>query len=263
MTELEELRDAMESPPDFVPIALDLDQVMAAGGRIRRRRRAATAASGVAVVTLLVAGGLLTNLGGAPAADRAAGRPVPSGEVPSGQVPSGQVPSGHVPSGLVPSAINSSAPGILGTVVETDRWVDDRQWIIYAETTDPDHLNETMTLVLGRSKTGYINDFSADVIGSDAGDARMSPGFHAVRPSTVIDGWATPTFGYYTGGAARISARNTATGKTVDAHLTAWSGFGAHDKAQIFWFDFPRTVPVTLTELTAYDRNGDKLPAGG
>jgi len=263
MTALEELRDAMESPPDFVPIALDVDQIMAAGGRIRRRRRAATAASGVAVVTLLVAGGLLTNLGGAPAADRAAGRPVPSGEVPSGQVPSGQVPSGHVPSGLVPSAINSSAPGILGTVVETDRWVNDRQWIIYAETTDPDHLNETMTLVLGRSKTGYINDFSADVIGSDAGDARMSPGFHAVRPSTVIDGWATPTFGYYTGGAARISARNTATGKTVDAHLTAWSGFGAHDKAQIFWFDFAQgQAPVTLTALTAYDKSGNKLVQG-
>ena len=37
MTELEELRDAMESPPDYAPVALDLGRVMAAGGRFRRR----------------------------------------------------------------------------------------------------------------------------------------------------------------------------------------------------------------------------------
>jgi hypothetical protein len=265
MIELEQLRDAMESPPDFVPIVLDLDRVMVAGGRIRRRRRAATAAaSGVAVVTLLVVGSQLTNSGNHPATDAAAAGPVPSGLAPSGLAPSGLAPSGLVPSGLMPSAVNSSAPGILGTVVETDRWVNDRQWIIYAETTDPDRLNETMTLVLGRTKTGYINDYSADVIGSDAGDARMSPGFHAVRTSRVVDGWTTPTFGYYTGDAARISARNTVTGKTVDAHLTAWTGFGPHDKAQIFWFDFDQFhPPVTLTDFTAYDSNGDKLHAGG
>jgi len=255
MTELEELRDAMESPPDFVPIALDLNQVMVAGGRIRRRRRATIAgASGVAVVTLLVVGGQLTNLGSAPAAHQAAAPPAPSGPVPSGPVPSG----------LVPSAINSSAPGILGTVVETGRWVDGRQWIVYVETTDPQRLNATMTLVLGRSKTGYIDDFQHVIVSSDPGDARMSPGFHAVRPGTVIDGRTTPAFGYYAGDAARISARNTVTGKTVEAHVTAWSGFGARDKTQIFWFDFEGSgKPVTLTGLTAYDKSGNKLPTGG
>jgi len=250
MTELDELKDAMESPPDFVPIALDLHQVMVAGGRIRRRRRATTAAaSGVAVVTLLVVGGQLTNLGSAPAANQAAAPPAPWGPVPSG---------------LMPSTLNSSAPGILGTVVETNRWVDGRQWIIYVETTDPKRLNATMTLVLGRTKTGYINDFKAVIVSSDPGDARMSPGFHAVRQGTVVDGRSTPTFGYYAGEAARISARNTETGKTVDAHITAWSGFGAQDKTKIFWFDFDGSgKPVTLTGLTAYDKNGHKLPAGG
>jgi len=256
MTELEELRDAMESPPDFVPIGLDLEHVMAAGGRIRRRRRVATvAASGVAVVAVLVAGGQLANVGAAPAANDAAAYPGLSGLTPSGMV----LP----PSGLVPSAINSSAPGILGRVVETGRWVDGRQWIIYVETVDPDKLNGTMTLVLGRTKTGYINDFTTDIIAADAGAARMSAGFHAVRDSTVNGGRTTPTFGYYAGDAARISARNTATGKTVNAHLTAWSGFGAHEKAQIFWFDFAQgQAPVTLTALTAYDKSGNKLVQG-
>ena len=245
MTELDELRDAMESPPDFVPIGLDLDHVMAAGGRIRRRRRVATvAASGVAVVALLVAGGQLASLGAAPGTDGAAAYPAPSG--------------------IVPSAINSSAPGILGRVVETGRWVDGRQWIIYVETVDPDKLNGNMTLVLGRTKSGYIDDFTTDILAGDDGDARMSPGFHAVRAATVNDGRTTPTFGYYAGDAARISARNTATGKTVDAHLAAWTGFGAKEKAQIFWFDFAQGQnPANLTDLTAYDRSDAKLPAGG
>jgi hypothetical protein len=245
MTELDELRDAMESPPDFVPIGLDLDHVMAAGGRIRRRKRVATvAASGVAVVALLVAGGQLANLGATPATEDAAAYPAPSG--------------------MAPSAATSSAPGILGRVVETGRWVDGRQWIIYVETVDPDRLNGTMTLVLGRTKTGYINDFTTDIIAADAGAARMSAGFHAVRAATVNGGRTTPTFGYYAGGAARISARNTATGTTVDAHLTAWTGFGAQEKAQIFWFDFAQGQdPVALTALTAYDKSGNKLAAQG
>jgi hypothetical protein len=249
MTALEELRDAMESPPDFEPVVLNLDHVMAAGGRIRRRRTAgAVAASGAAVVALLVAGSQLTSLAAT----------TTSGSAPAGSAPWGLAPS----AGLVPSVINSSAPGILGTVVETGRWVDGRQWIIYAETVDPDDLNGTLTLVLGRTKTGYINDFTRDVIAGDSGTARMSPGLHAVRAGTVIGGRTTPTFGYYTGAAARITARD-ATGKTVQAHLTAWSGFGATEKAQIFWFDFVQgNAPASLTALTAYDKSGKELPAG-
>src|SRR4051812_27626933 len=123
MTELDELRDAMESPPDFVPIGLDLDHVMAAGGRIRRRKRVATvAASGVAVVALLVAGGQLGNLGAAPAAEEAGAYPGPSG---AGAYPGASGAGAYpAPSGMAPSAVNSSAPGILGRVVETGRWVD-------------------------------------------------------------------------------------------------------------------------------------------
>jgi hypothetical protein len=262
MTELDELRDAMEWTPDFAPTALDFDHIMATGGRIRRRRRAtAIAASSIAVVALLIVGGELTSLGGPAAIGAAAAGPALSGAAPSA-APTGAAADPD-PSRAVPSAINSSAPGILGKVVETGRWVDGRQWIIYVETVDPDDLNGTMTLVLGRTKTGYINDFTTDIISSDASDTRMAPGFHAVRPATVNGGRTTPTFGYYAGDAARISARNTATGQLVDAHRTAWTGFGAHEKAQIFWFDFAQgQEPATLTDLTAYDKSGNKLPAG-
>lgn len=268
MTALEELRDAMESPPDFEPVVLDLGHVMAAGGRIRRRRTAgAVAASGAVVVALLVAGSQLTSFAATPTsssvpAGAAPPASAPSDAAPSGGAPSGVGPSGAGPSGVVPSVINSSAPGILGTVVETGRWVDGRQWIIYAETVDPDDLNGTLTLVLGRTKTGYINDFSRDVVAGDTGAARMSPGFHAVTAGTVLGGRTTPTFGYYTGAAARITARD-ATGRTVQAHLTAWSGFGPAEKAQIFWFDFAQGKdPASLTALTAYDKSGKELPAG-
>ena len=41
MTRLEDLKDAMHSPPDFQPAPVDLRQVMTAGGRVRRRRRLA------------------------------------------------------------------------------------------------------------------------------------------------------------------------------------------------------------------------------
>jgi hypothetical protein len=252
MTDLDELKSALDSPPGFEPVQLDFDRVMAAGTRRRRRQQVGIAAvSGLGVAALLVGGGALMNL--------AAPSPVANGAAAYAE-PSGAVPSDAVPSGAVPSAINSSAPGILGKVVETGRMVEGKQWIIYVETVDPDRLNRNLTLVLGRTKTGYINDFTEDIISYDAGATRMTPGFHAVKPGTVIDGRTTPTFGYYRGNAAKITARDSRTGATVDAHLTAWSGFAATEKAQIFWFDFTQgQTPATLTDLTAYDRSGKKL----
>ncbi|MFI6070247.1 hypothetical protein ACIA5C_01510 [Actinoplanes sp. NPDC051343] len=245
MTDLDELNSALDSPPDFEPVSLDLGYVMAAGGRMRRRRWAGRGvASGVAVVAVLVVGGAMM---------RPAGSTTDAAAYPA--------PSGIDSSYPVPSALNSSAPGILGRVVETGQWLDGKQWIIYAETVDSFHLNANLTLVLGRTTTGYINDFSTDIISSDTGHSRMAEGFHAVRAGTVLDGRTTPTFGYYKGDPARITARDNATGATVEAHLTAWSGFGKDEKAKIFWFDFSAgRQPTHLTELTAYDRNGNRLP---
>jgi hypothetical protein len=247
MTELDELKDAMQSPPDYEPAPLDLGSVMAAGGRLRRRRRFAVGgASAAAVVVLLVGGNQLIN-GGPVAPINAAA----------------SAPSGAVPSGAVLSAINSGAPGILGKVAETGKRIEGRRWILYVETVDPDKLDENLVLVLGRTKTGYINDFTRDVVTNDFTPGRMSRGFHAAQAGMVVNGRTTPTFGYYVGGATRITARDRATGRTVQAHLAEWSGFGPKDKAQIFWFDFTQgRDAASLTDLTAYGRDGTKLPAG-
>ncbi|GAA0487329.1 hypothetical protein Ade02nite_11380 [Paractinoplanes deccanensis] len=242
MTQLEDLKDAMHSPPDFEPAPLDLAHVMAAGGRMRRRRRVAVGgASALTVAALLIGGSQLAVLGGP-----AAGLPVAGTSAP------------------VPSADNSSAPGVLGVVVETGQRADGRQWILYVETNDPDDLDRTFTLVLGRTRTGTIDDFRREIVSSDPGAGRMAPGFHAVQAGRLIEGRTTPTFGYYVGDAAKITARDAATGQVVEAHRTAWTGFGASDKAQIFWFDFAQgRPPAELTGLAAYDKHGTELHTGG
>jgi hypothetical protein len=53
MNHLDDLRDALQSPPGFVAGELDLGAIMAAGGRRRRvHRLAASAAAGLAVAVL-------------------------------------------------------------------------------------------------------------------------------------------------------------------------------------------------------------------
>jgi hypothetical protein len=251
MTQLEELKDAMHSPPDFEPASLDVAQVMTAGGRMRRRRRLAVgAASALTVAALLIGGSQLAGPGGQGGPVPAAGRSTP-------------LPPTGRPAPM-PSTGNSSAPGILGTVVETGKKAGGRQWIIYVETTDTRDLDSTLSLVLGRTRTGTIDDFDIEIASSGPAEGRMRPGFHAVEAGRVLDGRTTPTFGYYVGAAARITARDAATGKTVEAHRTAWTGFAEADKMQIFWFDFvPGQAPARLTDLAAYDKNGAKLPVGG
>ncbi|WP_328470850.1 hypothetical protein OHA21_05605 [Actinoplanes sp. NBC_00393] len=213
----------------------------------RRRQLAVGGASALTVAALLFGGSQLADPQRAPGGIPAAGQSTPVGG----------------PSAPMPSDGYSSAPGILGTVVETGNKVDGRQWILYVETTDPDDLNSTLTLVLGHTKTRTIDDFDIEIVGSDPGAGRMKPGFHAVEAGRLLDGRTTPTFGYHVGDAARITARNTATGNIVEAHRTPWSGFEKADKMQIFWFDFAQgQAPATLTDLTAYDRNGAELPAG-
>lgn len=92
----------------------------------------------------------------------------------------------------------------------------------------------------------------------------MTPGFHAVQAGRLLHGRTTPTFGYYVGDAARITARDVTTGQTVEAKRQPWTGFAASDKAQIFWFDFTQgRPPATLTDITAYDDDGAALHAAG
>ena len=243
MTQLDELKDAMHSTPDFTPAPLDLAHVMAAGGRMRRRRTFAVAGASALTVVALLAGGTQLASGGSVRGIPATG------------------PSAPAP---MPSVDNSAAPGVLGTVVETGRKAGGRQWVLYVETTDPRRLDQNFTLVLGRTRTATIDDFDIEIVSSDPGAGRMAPGFHAVQAGRLLDGRTTPTFGYYVGDAVEITARDATTGTTVAAHLAAWTGFAASDRAQIFWFDFAQgEPPAKLTDFAAYDRNGAELPTGG
>jgi hypothetical protein len=260
MTELDELKRAMASTPGFEPAPLNLDHVLAAGGRIRRRRRFAVgAASGAAVIAVVIGGGQMMSGAAATRSPAEVGQANPYGVPRSGF--SGPPPSYPVPSGVLPST--HGGPGILGAAVETRQRVDGRRWILYVETMDADKLDENLTLVLGRTKTGFIDDYTKDIVSSGPRSGRLSPGFHAVTPGTVKDGRTTPTFGYHAGDATRITARDT-TGATVEAHVSQWRGFGERERATIFWFDFAQgRTPTSLTGLTAYDKEGNKLPTGG
>jgi hypothetical protein len=284
MTELDDLKDAMASTPDFVPAPLNLNHVLHAGGRIRRRRRlAAGTASGVAVLALVIGGGQM--ISGAATRPPAVGEFGSAPTYPSGPNPSypnptyPSHPNPSFPNPTYPSHPNPSqpaasypvpgpypsidgGPGILGAIVQTGQKVGDQQWVLYVLTADSYKLDDNLTLVLGRTKTGYINDFTKDIAASDSAGGRMKQGFHAVTAGTVKDGRTTPTFGYYAGDATRITARDT-TGKTVQAHVTPWQGFGKKERATIFWFDFAQGKTSTaLTGFTAYDNNGNTLPTG-
>ncbi|RZU49170.1 hypothetical protein EV385_0906 [Krasilnikovia cinnamomea] len=230
MTDLDDLRDALQSPPGFAPRVLDLDQVMAAGGRLRRRRRLAVgAASALAVAVLLVGGGQVARLAGGPP-------PAPANPAQVADVPDGRV---------------------LGEVMPTGVRTGAAEWVIYAQPVElPGQSGVRFGFQLGRrSADGSLRDevMTNDVEGSD-----RAPGFHAVQRAMTIDAGTTLTFGYYVGSPATITAR--AGGRTVTAERAVWS---EDPSVTVFWFRPRDVTPNTkLTKLTAKDAQGRVLPAG-
>jgi hypothetical protein len=79
-------------------------------------------------------------------------------------------------------------------------------------------------------------------------------GFHGISGGANVNGIDVPTFGYYSGPAAKITAQ--VGGKTVQAHQAAWS---QDSKIVIFWFDGTAGDP---THITAFDAAGKTLPSG-
>lgn len=226
MNDVEDLRDAMHSTPDFEPRPLDLAVVMAAGGRLRRRRRLAVgAASGLAVLVLLVGGAQFTR--------------------------SGQPDAG------IPVAA-ASAPvvrnGALGEVIATGLRDGSDERVLYVVSTDLPEVQ--FGVVSGRRlPDGSLTD---DVLVNETEGAGRAAGFHAAQRPMVVDGRTTLAYGYYSGGAARITV--LADGKRVEAKHAAWS---EDPSIIVFWFDPEQVTPdTTLKSLTAYDSNGRTLPAG-
>jgi hypothetical protein len=218
MTDLDELKDALHTPPGFAPRALDLDAVMAAGGRIRRRRRLATAA-GAAVAAAGLMAGLAQVVGPGPGARPAAVAPA-------------------YPAGLIGEPVATGLPAGAG------------EYVLYGKAVDEAALPDTTFgfMLARRHPDGRIEDL---VMANEAEGPDTAPGFHAVQGPT---GPGMPTFGYYAGPAARITA--TAGGRTVTAEQAAWS---ADTRVVVFWF--PPAAP-SPTGLAAYDSAGRTLPAG-
>jgi hypothetical protein len=88
------------------------------------------------------------------------------------------------------------------------------------------------------------------VMANETAGSDKAVGFHAVQGSMEIDQGVTPTFGYYVGPAAKITAK--VGGKTVTASQATLSG-----SIQVFWLD-----AANVKILAAYDAKGKKLPTG-
>ena len=84
--------------------------------------------------------------------------------------------------------------------------------------------------------------------------ADTAAGFHAVSGGIGVNGHDVPAFGYYSGPAAKITAKIG--GKTVQAHQAQWS---VDPRIVVFWFE---PGPGDPANLAAFDAAGKQLPAG-
>ncbi|MET8154646.1 hypothetical protein ACIBSW_29850 [Actinoplanes sp. NPDC049668] len=232
MNDLDDLRDAMNTP-DFQPKPLDIPAVMAAGGRLRRRRRLAVGAtSGLAVLALLVGGAQLA-------------RPDGAGPVGAGS------PGVHV------SPVEPRQDGAFGDVVDTGMrtgGVPRLLWVTELE--DPALPDTAIGIATGRRDAG--GGLVVDVTSNESEGSDRAPGFHAAQAPMEIGSGPVPAFGYYVGDAARITV--TADGKTVKARQAVWS---EDPSVVLFWFALDEVAPgARLSKVSAYDRDGRRLPAG-
>lgn len=243
MRNLDELCTALHAPPseEFTPI--DLDQIMAAGGRLRRRRRllaCGAAAATVAVIVLAVA---------LPWRLRAAPPPSLAGAPASSASPS-VARSGPA------SSEDPSSPQPWGEVVATGTDAACGEQVVWMQRVSLRQLpGVRFGLMAGcRSAAGGLRSLVATNETDGRDDA---PGFHAVQAQTEIgdDRVVVAQFGYYAGAAAKITAVQA--GRPIVAHQAAWS---VDPNIVIFWFD--RFTGEEPTGLAAFDAAGAALPAG-
>ncbi|MFD5091725.1 hypothetical protein ACFWMR_14060 [Amycolatopsis thailandensis] len=250
MTDLETLRSALREPPAEEFTEPDLGAIMTKGRRIRRRRRLATGAGGVAatVVTVLVIVGAVALKKPPPGRQPlppAASAPSSSLQQPASPPPSPQATSTQAPSTSVP----------LGNIISLGTKSDDgREIVLYASALDePDMPNIEFGLRIAyRNGDGSYEDL---MMSNEYKKSDRSFGFHAVDGGDVVRGAFVPVFGYFAGGAARITS--TVRGKPVEAKVVPWS---EDPSVSIFWFDGAQVESAgVLTPLIAYDVRGQRL----
>jgi hypothetical protein len=233
MMDLDTLRSGLRAAPERPLAAVDIDQVMVRGRRLRLRRRL-VAGGGTGVLAAAV----LAVSAGAGWFTPPAPRPDPIGQAP-------------------PANSVAPSPGTLGDVVRTGIRPAGAEVVLYAVAISEPSLPGIHFGVLAgqRDAAGRITGLveSNEVTGSD-----RSPGFHAVQAPTETSGVRVPEFGYYVGPAVRITG--SVGGRPVEAKQAVWSEDAT---VVLFWFD-PADAPAGSepSGLTAWDAAGQALPAG-
>ncbi|WP_051174139.1 hypothetical protein [Amycolatopsis orientalis] len=135
-----------------------------------------------------------------------------------------------------------------GDVIGTGVQGEGGELVFYGVKVDVEQLPETTFGIMAghRSADGKV---TAGTVANEYSGSDKAPGFHAV--SGGLNG--IPSFGYYAGPAAKITAK--VNGKTVTAHQAAWS---VDPNIVVFWFD----SGADPRKLAAFDASGKKLPAG-
>jgi len=105
----------------------------------------------------------------------------------------------------------------------------------------------TFGIMAGTRDAGGLKDL---VIANETNGSDKAAGFHAVTGGLNADGQDVPSFGYYYGPAAKITAQSGV------AHQAQWS---VDPNVVVFWFDSGVAEPEGLK---AFDAAGAELPAG-
>ena len=146
-----------------------------------------------------------------------------------------------------PSTEPPAAPA--GRIVSTGIKAGNGEWVLYSRPVKLDaNPKITFGVMLGVSVRGAA-PVDAVMLNETSGSDK-SPGFHGIQGSMTIDQGRTPTFGYYAGPAAKITAKSG--GRTVTAAQAPLD-----DSIQVFWFEEER-----VGKFAAYDADGKKLPTG-
>ncbi|MFI9449418.1 hypothetical protein [Amycolatopsis sp. NPDC052450] len=135
-----------------------------------------------------------------------------------------------------------------GDVIGTGVQGDGGELVFYGVKVDLEQLPRTTFGIMAgrRAADGKV---TAGTVANEFSGSDKAPGFHAV--SGGINGY--PSFGYYAGPAAKITAK--VDGKGVTAHQAVWS---VDPGIVVFWFD----SGADPLELAAFDADGKELPAG-
>ncbi|CRK57209.1 hypothetical protein [Alloactinosynnema sp. L-07] len=105
-------------------------------------------------------------------------------------------------------------------------------------------------LLAGRTNAQGVFDGIYSTNETEGSD--KAPGFHGA--SVAFETGRIPAFGYYSGPAAKITAKIG--GNTVQAHQADWSEDAS---IKVWWFDYSTTEP---SNLAAFDAAGKPLPLG-